>query len=496
MEGSVWVFSVAVLVFATTLLVHRLIDGQLQIARLPLTWFFGSWLVGLFLLALPLFRYRESFSGETAAYLIAILMFYAVGSISAAFWARRTKFPLSYGPAVVSESSQKALTNRFIVILLSMGAIGTTLLMVNTVRSGGLSLSQRLDSENFAAIRTAFMNTTESHIGILYGPATLMSAIGGLGVVFAFYLKGARDDQFMASKWLFRLAVVILLFNVVIGFIGFGSRMFAVFAVFVGFFGFVEGRWSIGERLIVKRLTAKGFVALCLSVIISLMVLWVAATVFLEKRVQSQDPQSLLYHTHRANFSPFLYGLTRGDSTIQYLMFSVSYLTTPIPTLNFYLDLPSARLPGPFFGEYNFPAVARWLRRLSFIGDPLAWDRARFEIFKPLGDTQFGTNVWSTLVRDLIADFGKTGALVFLALTAFLAQNVFQAQCLSPSVRRAGLLVYLRLLLAFSGLISILFQPQIHWPLYLSMALLVLGRNARQRLPIRNNVGLKPLAAD
>jgi hypothetical protein len=150
-------------------------------------------------------------------------------------------------------------------------------------------------------------------------------------------------------------------------------------------------------------------------------------------------------------------------------MLSLSYLTTPIPTLTFYLDLPEARQPGPFFGEYNFPALWRWGRRLTFTGDRFGWERARYDIFKPLGDIGFGMNVWSTMVRDLIADFGKYGALVFIALLNLLAQRVFDQQRRSPAAHQAGLLVYLRLLMVFSGLVSMLFMAQIHWPLYFAV---------------------------
>lgn len=485
MDGSTWVLLVALALFSISLLMHRFIDKDSSFLRLPITWFYASWLVGLTLLALPLYKYFEVFTAESSTYLIAILLSYSIGSISAGFWARRKGFAMGSKTADSLLPHQKPVTNRVVAALLVAGSVGTILLLINTVRAGGLSLADRLDSDNFAAIRSSYVSMGESHIGPFYGIATFMSAIGGLGVAFSFYLRGSRNLIFAKSKTLMLFATFVLMLNVIIGFIGFGSRMFAVFAILVGFIGFAEGRWAIGEKLLVKRITPRGFITIVLSAFVVLSLLWVSATAFLEKRVNHLDPQSLLYRTHRASFSPVLYNLTRGDQASQYFMFSLSYLTTPIPTLALYLNLPDSRLPGPFYGEYDFPAIARWSRRLTFSGDPYFWEKDRVEIFKPLGDIGFGTNVWSSLVRDLIADFGKSGALLFLSFLAFFSQRTYDLQRLSPSARRAGLLVYLRLLLAFAGLISILFQPHIHWPIYLAFVFALTPRKVRHM----NSVG-------
>jgi len=493
MVGATWVLLAALMLFATSLLMHGFIDGRWAFARLPITWFYASWLIGLLLLAMPLFRYFEAFSAETAGYLLAVLAAFSAGSVIAAFWARRSSRPARQTGASGVPTPGADVSSTLLVTLLVLGVVGTSLLMVNTVLGGNLSLSDRLDSANFAAVRSQTMSSEISAIGPLFGPATLMSSIGSLGVAFVFYLRGARAAGSAArSKWLRRLALFVLVINMLVGFVGFGSRMFAIFGVLVAFFAFMEGRWSIGERLIAKRLTFKGFFVILLSAIVTLVALWVAATIFLEKRVQRQDPQTLLYRTHRASFSPLVYDLTRNDRPTQYFMLSLSYLTTPIPTLTFYLDLPESRQPGPFYGEYDFPAVWRWGRRLTFSGDPYSWEKARYDIFKPLGDIGFGTNVWSTLVRDLMADFGKSGALAFLAVLGFFVQRVFDLQRQAPSARRAGLLVYLRLLLVFAGLISMLFMTQIYWPLYLAAVLAILGGGKARRVASASSLVIKP----
>lgn len=484
MDGAIWVLILALILFATILLIHHFIDVNLPLTRLPVTWFYASWLIGLFLLSMPIFKYFESFDAINGAYVVGILFAYSVGSVSAAFWGRRSKAKILSSQLSIENQSLPKISAKFLFVLLALGLVGTSMLMLNTVLGGSLSLADRLDSENFSAIRLEHMISTESRIGIFFGPATLMSSIGGLGVAFFFYLRGSRSEAFSGLKGMYGMALLVLAINIIIGLVGFGSRMFAVFSILVAFLAFVEGRWSIGEHLILKRISLKGFIVISFSTIATLVILWFAATLFLEKRVQNQDPQSLLFRTHRASFAPTVYALTRDDKAAQYFMFSLSYLTTPIPTLTFYLDLPESRQPGPFFGEYNFPAIARWLRRLTFSGNPYSWDSARVDIFKPLGDIGFGTNVWATLVRDLIADFTKIGALIFLSVFGFFTQRVFDRQQESPSVRLAGLMVYLRLILIFAGMISILFMPQVHWSFYLAIFVVAFARKKMKKSQI------------
>ncbi len=496
MAGSIWVLLVALLVFMTTLLMQRLIDGHWSFARLPVTWFYASWLLGLTLLALPIFRYFEVFSGESGGYLLGVLASFSFGTVAAAFAGRRaSRLGFTRGARGQTVIDTHDVPARLLMGLLAVGAIGTAVIMTNVMLGGGLSLADRLDSDNFSEIREAAFTSTGNRIGLLFGPANLMSAIGGLGVAYSLFLYGARNRNYRYARWILPLSLLLVALNVFVGFVGFGSRMFAIFGILIAFFAFMEGRWSIGERLIAKRPSLKSVAVIMLSTALTAAAMWVAATSFLEQRVQRQDPQHLMYRTHRATLAPLAYDMTRDDKTLQYFMLSVSYLSTPIPTLAFYLDLPAARQPGPFYGEYNFPAVWRWGRRLLFSGDPFAWERARYDIFKPLGDIGFGMNVWSTLVRDLIADFGKWGALLFLAGIGFLAQRVFDRQREAPTMQRAGLLVYLRLLLVFAGLISMLFMAQVYWPLYLAGLLAATAGRKSRRVATLTTSRVRPAAA-
>lgn len=494
MEGAFGVLLISIVLYAFTLLVHRFIEGSWVVVRLPDTWFYASWLIGLTILTLPIFKYSESFNGITATYLIAVLSVFSLGGIAAAFWGKEVASSWAKNKRRIEPVKIERYSVGLLYFLLVIGVIGTTLLTINSVLSGTLSLSERFDSSNFSALRAEHMLAQESRIGPLYGPAGVMSAFGSLAIAYIYFLKGSRDVCVLKSRWLDRLSTIVLLLNFVAGFIAFGSRTFSVFGLVVAFCGFSEGRWAIGERLIVRRLSIREFIAIAGATVAVLVALWISATVFLQYRVQNQDPMRVMYTTHRAVLHPFSSEIVRDDKALEYFMLSLSYLSTPIPTLVFYLDLPENRQPGPFLGEYEFPALWRWGRRLTFNVDPLSWENARLDLFKPLGDIGFGTNVFATMARDLMADFTKIGALIFLGFLGFISQRVYDKQRNMPTMRRAGLLIYIRMLLAASGFFSFLFQPQFHWPLYLSIVLacfpgLFLGDKINKRNPV--GVGLQ-----
>jgi hypothetical protein len=467
MNGAVFLLAAVLLLYGTSLLVIRFTTGKLRLVTEPITWFYFSWIVGLVMLSLPLFEYQEKITEETFVYIFSVLAAFSIGAAASIFIRNSIGLQVPVRIQASEELDRIATLAKWLLIL---GLIGTLLLVVNALLSGSLSVADRLDSENAARVRSAALEQGDSKIGPLYGIATFSSAVGGLGVSLVMYFIG--KETLSGHRYLKWLAVAVLVLNFFAAFVAFSSRMFAVFSMVIGLLSFVFGRWSDGLKVIAYKLTIKRFIVLMCGAAITLSAAWFGATYFLEKRVAGQSPSVLLYKTHRANFDKSLYDLIRKDTALQYFAFSASYFSTPIPTLAFYLDLPSDRYPGPFWGQYDFPAVARWVRRAAFIPDPYFWENARLEIFKPLGDINFGTNVWSTAPRDLIADFGKIGSIVFLFVAGFLSQTLSAAQKRSPSALKAGLMAYVCITLLFSGFISTLFMPQIHWPMYFAVFLL------------------------
>jgi hypothetical protein len=259
MAGAFWVLLVALLLYGTTLLMHRFIDGRWMALRLPVSWFYLSWVLGLLLLSLPLFKYTETFSGTSAAYVLGVMMAFSVGTVAAAFWGRRPRARNAQAPKPVAVSNEAAASTRLVGLLMAAGIVGTGLVLLNALLGGTLSFADRYNADNFSAIRAEHMTLGRSNIGPLFGPANLMSAVGSLGVAYVMYLRGARALGTGLRTWLFPLALGVLACNLIVGFVGFGSRMFAVFAMLVAYIAFVEGRWSIGERIITKRLTFRGF---------------------------------------------------------------------------------------------------------------------------------------------------------------------------------------------------------------------------------------------
>lgn len=472
MSGAFVLLILVLVLYSTSLLVIRFAEGELAILKQPITWFYASWILGLVILALPFYEYQERATGEVIAYICGALGSFSFGAIAATFIG---KFGVTRVPSTAVEEGNSVFLEagrlRFLMqVLLILGLVGTLLLIANTILSGSLSVAERLNSDNAAQIRTDFMNQGESRIGLLHGPATLFSGLGGLGVALVVYFLGR--DKNSIDKRLRVLMYGVFAVNFLGSYVAFGSRMFAIFALIVAFLSYCFGCWASNKKVFVYKLTARRTIYIGFSGFALLALMWLSATYFLEKRVGGQSPTTLLYKTHRATFSKPLYEVIRNDQASQYLAFSASYFSTPIATLAFYLDLPADRYPGPFFGQYNFPPIARWIRRAAFIPDPLFWDAARFEIFRPLGDINFGTNVWATALRDIIADFGKIGSLIFVAFVGACAQYLVGKQRQKPTAVRSAFLVFLSIFIIFSGFVSTLFMPQVHWPLYVAFALL------------------------
>jgi hypothetical protein len=486
MHGATITLIFVTLLYVTNIAAMRLITGRTETLREPATWFYLSWIFGLILLALPLFSYYETIELGTLFYITCLMFSFTSGTIAISIW---QKTWAQKHKAVTTSPNENQ--NKIIKIFLIIGISGTTALILNAIASGSLSVSERFDLSNAAAVRADHMQEHANKIGPLYGPANFASSVGALGLIYIYYLIGRREKT--VTKLLRVLAYVLLFINIIGATFAFGSRMFAVFSLMMAWFGHLHGRWSVGDKIISFKFETKKYLGWFIGISVILGFVWVSSTYFLESRVAGQDAGSLLFRTHRANFSDEAWGVIKNDKSMQYMLFTASYATTPVATLSYYLELPDSRQPGPFYGEYNFPPLGRWIRRLTFTGDPESWDKARYEIFKPLIDINFGGNVWATFPRDLIADFGKIGALIFLFMMGALSQGLHNSQNMSPSHTKVAVLVYLRIIFLFGGYVSILYLPAIHWPLYVSIVLLLLPKR-KSRKVAKNN--FRPVIQD
>jgi hypothetical protein len=490
MNGAGFVGLLLSLELGVFFLISRLVIGREANLSSPLVWFFGFWVFGAFLLALPLFTYAEEFSFQGGLVLFSLVSAYCIGDLAAGF-ASVAKRRARAVKTVPFRAIHRANFERTLSILVWLGVIGTSLLIVDSILTSGLNLSSHLDLSNAKAVRDSHMNGEVSRIGPLHGVSTALWGMGGAIVALVMYFRGLGSTAIsFGLRWGCRAWLLLAVFS---GLIVSGSRMEAIFALCVAGFGYLEGRRASGKAVIRVNFFKRFGKWLLLAPFI-LVALWFLTTYFLEKRVGGQDAERLMYTTHRATLNNDLRNFIGRNPSAKYFILSVSYFSTPLPTYEYYVDLPDARAPGPFWGEYDFPTVARWIRRFTLNYDPIAWELARMEIFRPLGDIGFGTNVWATLARDIIADFGKLGAVVFFGFLGYLAASLHLTQRRAPSPRAAVFAVYVKLVVVFSGLVSVLYLPIIQWGLISALVLAFMTRRMDIRVMTDPSIACPPKA--
>jgi len=411
----------------------------------PSTWFLSLWIPQLLLLAAPIFVYREELTVEHGLYIALCLTTFSLGTCF-----------VSLLPGHRSTNSsgvqlRDGLPVALYVVLAGLGLFGQAAQFVDGHLSGTLSLGQRFSEEFAETLRMEHLG------GRLPGPfqgiETLFAHLSFLSITtYAVIGVGGGRTLQRIFRWLVWFNVIAVTINALLIL---GGRMNLVFMLLAYLMG-ISVRGGVGAKGAGLVITQR-HVRLAGAALLAAGALWYFAVDFVAKRTSRAVPEYTMYRTHRAQLTPLVRPLVVSSDTVGYAFLTASYLTTPIPTLLFYLELREDRLPGPFYGQYNFPFIARQLTRFDYSRDPYAWFRARIELFDPLYRAHFGSNVWSTLIRDLIADFGKWGVPVFLFLLGAFAQGVFRA---ARTTRRRETMICSALInvsLVFSALLSVYF---------------------------------------
>jgi hypothetical protein len=96
------------------------------------------------------------------------------------------------------------------------------------------------------------------------------------------------------------------------------------------------------------------------------------------------------------------------------------YFSHEIPS--FLVFLASAP-PGPYFGLWELPFLARRLESANIISSTV--DQRIGEVYSSFAQSGRFERVWQTWIRDLVLDFGTTGALLAVLLLGFGAGRVY-----------------------------------------------------------------------
>lgn len=470
MKGAGILLALLLLQYGFTALMLRVASGRWSILSQPITWLYSCWFLGLALLALPLYRYEESVTMVSGGLMLATLLAFSLGTVLLEFIDKKR--------SLETTTPKRKLPSYFIPGLLGLGVAGGALLILNAYLTGGLTLTERLDGSNAALIREAFMNSSESRIGPLFGPASTAYNLGfGALIIYAAYAGSIGWKAAKEQRLVFLASAAFVLTSSVFSIFFAGGRITIVLLILMASLAYYGGHKIRQRSAVHTEITParRKYQKILISAITATLLstgLWYSSTSFLENRTASAEPESLLFSTHRARFSEETEQIAFKSKDIGYALFTLSYISTPIPTYLYYLDLPKTRRVEPQWGQYSFPVIARYALRITGQFTPLYWDNARAEAFRPLADMNLGANVWATLNRDLLVDFGKVGTFVFMFALGVICQYIFKRERESSNTKWTPISALLKLLLLFSGLTSLLYMNQFAWPLYLCIAVL------------------------
>ncbi len=353
-------------------------------------------------------------------------------------------------------------------------------------------MADRLDPQNAALVRALHMEGEESHIGPLFGPANAAYSIGGIGLIIHFIMKGSSSKQEdKTNKFSSMTAILFIVISGIYSVVFAGGRMTIVLYTILSLIAYSSAKRATGQKTFKIKSNPVAQLVVFIGIIITGTMIWFSSTTFLEKRTANAEPETLLYRTHRAKFAPEIQQFTTASKSVGYAIFSLSYASHPIPTLVFYSDLPGSRLPGPLWGQYSFPFLARYITRAFGTYDPNDWAESRATVFGPLQDINFGTNVWATLVRDLLVDFGFLGSIIFMMGLGFITQKLYISETQNPTVGDLTLLALMRLLLLFSGLNSLLYMSQYYYALHFAVVYWFFTNRKKKATNSVNQLGLE-----
>lgn len=283
-----------------------------------------------------------------------------------------------------------------------LGAIGCVLLCANA----GLSLSLADFVTNLSAIRTdnfdrlADSGNPAGHIAFV---AAVIASCGVLTIIAS--VRVGRDGGRLL-RWLAAINFVLL---TIVSLGVYAGRATIVNIVLLA----VISLYLSGRR--VSAFRPRTFAIAGLTLISA----WYLATTFLGTRETNTNAVAILDGTQRAQTRPWIQHAIENDESLGLAVVSLGYFASPIPTLAFYIDGP---VPGPFYGRYSYPLISRAVGSLTGTWSRDEWFTTRQEIYAPIEARNYFGNVWATLLRDLLVDFGYIGATMFCAaLGAFIA---------------------------------------------------------------------------
>lgn len=433
------------------------------------TWFALTWVVGAILLALPIYLYPEQFTESALIYVIAIHTCFAAGGTAALVFpiARRG---VSDRPLV--------LTKKLLLILLLLGIFGQTVKTMDSYLSSSFGFFERLDVSNLKVLKEEYVDPTRaSAFGNVAIQMSLVFTGAGQVALIAFAFGYFRRQPWARSSRLLRNLAFVFVFSM--GFsawFGDGSRLGLVMAALMVCLPLYMRTSSSHEPPRVKKPLTPRKLLIFGAVVSGVLFL---SVVFLGGRIGGVDAFLVLKYTHRATIDPVTMDLVGDDAVLRALVLQASYLTTGLPTLSYYLGFPNWPFT-PGFGAMNFgPAFILFGRFFGYESAQI--QQTYIHMGAPLVDAGYYANIWATMTRELLVDFGSAGALAFYFFLGFLANRLRMNYVVNGTIEVGVLWTLVRIQLIWSGLHSLMYHQYFGYALLVAVALYMLLPFAKRR---------------
>ena len=440
------------------------------------TWFVTLWIVQMIILTLPIFEYFNTITLSSATYMVAGHICFALGVIIA--MGNR-----SHHAPTLSLAGANSSRTMFIVLAM-LGIAAQLAVSFDSFSATGFSLSDRFDSEIYKGMRELqFTTTRETTLGKLIIPASILAPLCNVVAAYFAFCYARREQWARSLTRESILAIAAMLIVIADALVLKGGRMNISFLLFL-----VIVAGSLGAALRPRKTKPRSLIRKLALALPLLLLLSIASAFFQQFRGFNADPMEQMPIVAAATVAPELKPLVMSNQFLGFYMLQLTYLSSSTEVLNFYLELPKAQMPGPFYGAYSFNVVYHYLTRFmpGFSRD--FWAQARVELFTPLAQEGRLGNVWPTLLRDLIGDFGRIGALLFLVMFGWAGQRFSDAYSRQPTPLKAVLTAYIRMICFFSGVLSLFYMPEISRAVLVLIVILTVQRFRSRRPAIHSQV--------
>jgi hypothetical protein len=476
---------VMILFFVTLLALNRMsgriFRGDGSYSSSTYAWLVPFWIVQFVVLSFNLFNYTRPISYDVFAYImLAHLAFFSGSLLVMVVWRPRE-------PELQLAQADTQNTSTWFSVFAPIAVVSTMIAIYAFLSISNVSLIDRLTStDSFHAARAEVLvsSSSSSPLGILGSIASFLSPFSFCVIAAYGYYRGAKIEAVSGSLWCRfwgSLAVVLLMLS---GPVIFGSRAF----VFMALFPFASA-YLVGRREFQKKSGTDGIGIskgrllgrFAMIVLLSVLVTMASAYFQMARDMTGGSPDFLLGVAHHAQFSGYVLEFFGNSIFAKFYLLTMGYICSSANILSYYFDV-SGEIPGPFNGAYNFPSVYGLIAKTSLVSPPMTFQNIRVILFSPLQEYGYLGNVWATILRDLIADFGYNGCLVFMLFFGAVTQVITDKVRQNATAINVSMLSIIRLVLIWSAFHSLFFFDGIDTVLLVLGAIVLLSSPWEKRL--------------